>query len=144
MVGFIADPSKCDARFVEYKFRLLRNNIQHENVGTGSVQDNINLKILGELQFNIPPLPEQQAIAHILGTFDDKIELNRRINETLEEMARALFKSWFVDFDPVRAKMEGWDTGLPPDVDGLFPDRLVDSELGEGTEGVGGEGTGGV
>ena len=59
------------------------------------------------------PLPEQHAIARILGTLDDKIELNRRMNETLEAMARALFKSWFVDFDPVRAKMEGRDTGLP-------------------------------
>ncbi len=55
----------------------------------------------------IPPLPEQRAIAHILGTLDDKIELNRRMNETLEAMARAIFKSWFVDFDPVRAKMDG-------------------------------------
>ena len=54
-----------------------------------------------------PPLPEQRAIAHVLGTLDDKIELNRRMNETLEQMTRALFKSWFVDFDPVRAKMEG-------------------------------------
>ena len=84
-----------------------------------------------------PPMDmaEQRAIAHILGTLDDKIELNRRMNETLEEMARALFKSWFVDFDPVRAKMEGRDTGLPPDVADLFPDRLVDSELGEIPEG---------
>ena len=64
---------------------------------------------------------EQRAIAHILGTLDDKIELNRRMNETLEEMARTLFKSWFVDFDPVRAKMEGRDTGLPPDVADSFP-----------------------
>ena len=62
---------------------------------------------------------------------DDKIALNRRINATLEAMARALFKSWFVDFDPVRAKMEGRDTGLPKDIGDLFPDRLVDSELGE-------------
>ena len=77
------------------------------------------------------PITVQDAIAHILGTLDDKIELNRRMNETLEEMARALFKSWFVDFDPVRAKMEGRDTGLPPDVADLFPDRLVESELGE-------------
>ena len=81
------------------------------------------------------PIPKQRAIAHILGTLDDKIELNRRMNETLEEMARALFKSWFVDFDPVRAKMEGRDTGLPPDVAALFPDRLMDSELGEIPEG---------
>ena len=82
-----------------------------------------------------PTLSEQRAIAHILGTLDDKIELNRRMNETLEEMARALFKSWFVDFDPVRAKMEGRDTGLPPDVADLFSERLVESELGEIPEG---------
>ena len=79
--------------------------------------------------------PEQRTIAHILGTLDDKIELNRRMNETLEAMARALFKSWFVDFEPVRAKMEGRDTGLPQDIADLFPDRLVDSELGKIPEG---------
>ena len=78
---------------------------------------------------------EQRAIAHILGTLDDKIELNRRMNETLEAMARALFKSWFVDFDPVRAKMAGRDTGLPQHIADLFPDRMVDSELGEIPEG---------
>ncbi len=89
------------------------------------------------LRIVIPPLPEQRAIAHILGTLDDKIELNRRMSETLEEMARALFKSWFVDCDPVRAKMEGRDTGLPPDLAALFPDRLVDSELGPIPEGWG-------
>jgi type I restriction enzyme S subunit len=74
---------------------------------------------------------EQRAIAHILGTLDDKIELNRRVNETLEAMARALFKSWFVDFDPVRAKAKGRDPGLPKPLADLFPARLVDSELGE-------------
>ncbi|HNA28328.1 MAG TPA: hypothetical protein PLI01_16090, partial [Nitrospira sp.] len=79
--------------------------------------------------------PEQRAIAHILGTLDDKIELNRRMSETLEAMARALFKSWFVDFDPVRAKMEGRDPGLPQALADLFPARLVDSELGEIPEG---------
>ena len=73
---------------------------------------------------------EQHAIAHILGTLDDKIELNRRMNEALEAMARALFKSWFVDFDPVRAKMAGRDTGLPKHLADLFPDRLMESELG--------------
>ena len=78
---------------------------------------------------------EQCAIAHILSTLDDKLELNRRMNATLEAMARALFRSWFVDFDPVRAKMEGRDTGLPKDIADLFPDRLVDSELGEIPEG---------
>jgi type I restriction enzyme, S subunit len=79
----------------------------------------------------LPDLPEQRAIAHILGTLDDKIELNRRMNETLEAMARALFKSWFVDFDPVRAKAEGRDPGLPHPLADLFPGSFEDSELGE-------------
>ena len=77
------------------------------------------------------PLLEQRAIAHVLGTLDDKIELNRRMNETLEVMARALFKDWFVDFGPVRAKMAGREPYLPPDVWSLFPDRLAPSELGD-------------
>ena len=91
----------------------------------------------------LPSLSEQRAIAHILGTLDDKIELNRRMNETLEEMARAIFKSWFVDFDPVRAKMDGsWRRGeslpgMPAEMYDLFPSRLVDSELGEIPEGWG-------
>ena len=101
-----------------------------------------------------PPLPEQHAIAHILGKLDDKIELNRRINETLEAMAQAIFKSWFVDFlpvrakaaartqtgDPVRAKAEGRDSGLPKEIADLFPDRFADSELGEIPEGWEGRG----
>ncbi|MGE5554275.1 MAG: restriction endonuclease subunit S [Betaproteobacteria bacterium] len=93
------------------------------------------------IAFPVPSLPEQRAIAHILGTLDAKIELNRRMNETLEAMARALFKSWFVDYEPVRAKMEGrWRrgeclVGLPSDLYDLFPDRLVESELGEIPEG---------
>ncbi len=89
------------------------------------------------LTLNLPTLPEQRRIAHILGTLDDKIELNRRMNETLEEMARAVFKDWFVDFGPVRAKMEGREAYLPEDVWGLFPDRLVESELGLVPEGWG-------
>ena len=86
---------------------------------------------LERFRCRIPPLPEQRAIAHILGTLDDKIELNRRMNETLEAMARALFKSWFVDFDPVRAKAEGRDPGLPKPLADFFPDSFEDSELGE-------------
>jgi len=78
---------------------------------------------------------EQRAIAHILGTLDDKIELNRKMSETLEAMARALFKSWFVEFYPVRAKMEGRDPGLPKEIADLFPSRMVESELGEIPEG---------
>ena len=96
---------------------------------------------LQHLTVPIPPLPEQRAIAHILGTLDDKIELNRRMSQTLEAMARALFKSWFVDFEPVRAKLAGrWQRGqslpgLPAHLYDLFPDRLVDSEPGEIPEG---------
>jgi type I restriction enzyme S subunit len=92
----------------------------------------------------VPYPPDERdrgAIAHILGTLDDKIELNRRMSETLEAMARALFKAWFVDFEPVRAKMEGrWQRGqslpgLPAHLYDLFPDRLVESKLGEIPEG---------
>jgi Type I restriction modification DNA specificity domain len=83
------------------------------------------------LDLDVPPLNQQKAIARILGALDDKIEINRRMNETLEAMARALFKSWFVDFDPVRAKVEGRDPGLPGVIAELFPNNLLDSELGE-------------
>ncbi len=103
--------------------------------GSGGTRNALTKGMIESLEIPLPPLPEQRAIAHVLGTLDDKIELNRRMNETLEQMARALFKSWFVDFDPVRAKMEGRDTGLPPDIAALFPDRLVPSELGEIPEG---------
>ncbi len=93
------------------------------------------------LELDVPPKTEQRAIAHILGALDDKIDLNRQRNETLEATARALFKSWFVDFEPVRAKMDtcchSRDSlpGLPADLCKLFPSRLVDSELGEIPEG---------
>ena len=105
--------------------------------GSGGTRNALTKGMIESLEISLPPLPKQRAIAYILGTLDDKIDLNRRMNETLEEMARALFKSWFVDFDPVRAKMEGrWRRGqslpgLPADRYDLFPDRLVPSELGE-------------
>lgn len=89
---------------------------------------------LANFKLKIPPIEEQRAIARILGTLDEKIELNRRANETLEAMAQALFKAWFVDFQPVRAKLEGrWQrgqslTGLPAHLYDLFPDRLVASD----------------
>ena len=109
--------------------------------GSGGTRNALTKGMIESLEIPLPPLPEQRAIAHILGTLDDKIDLNRRMNETLEEMARALFKSWFVDFDPVRAKIDGrWQRGqslpgLPADLYDLFPDRLVPSELGEMPEG---------
>jgi type I restriction enzyme S subunit len=99
--------------------------------GTGR----LNSDELKSLRVRLPPAPEQGAIAHILGTLDDKIELNRRMSETLEAMARALFTSWFLGFDPVRAKMAGREPGLPKPIADLFPSRLVDSELGEIPEG---------
>ena len=104
-------------------------------INVGAVFDSLKCADIPGFQLPIPALNEQRAIAHILGTLDDKIDLNRRMNETLEAMARALFKSWFVDFDPVRAKMEGRDPGPPQPLADLFPDRLVDSELGEIPEG---------
>jgi type I restriction enzyme S subunit len=129
VVGFIADPTKCDVYFVEYTFRYLRRHIQHE--ASGTVQDNINLATLDRLKFPLPPLREQQAIACVLGALDDKIELNRRRNRTLEAMARAIFQSWFVDFDPVKAKAEGrTPPGLSPELAALFPDRFDDFPLG--------------
>ena len=124
----------------EFVYYWLTGNVEKlERHASGSTFKEISGTALKSIRIPIPPLSEQRTIAHILGTLDDKIELNRRMNETLEEMARALFKSWFVDFDPVRAKMEGRDTGLPPDVADLFPDRLVESKLEKITGGVGGE-----
>ena len=93
-------------------------------------QENLN-----RISVLTPPLPHQHAIAHVLGTLDDKIELNRRMNQTLEAMARAIFQDWFVDFGPVLAKLEGREPYLPMELWDLFPDRLVDSELGEIPEG---------
>jgi type I restriction enzyme S subunit len=99
------DRKIADPVFYYYVFSTseLREYIRQNAIQTGV--PHINLSILRATPVPLPPLSEQCAIAHILGTLDDKIELNRRMNETLESMARALFKSWFVDFDPVRA---GW------------------------------------
>lgn len=97
----------------------------------GAVMPNLNESVLRRLPLTLPPLPEQQAIAEILGCLDDKIDLNRRMNETLEALARAVFQSWFVDFDPVRTKAEGRQPeGLDAATAALFPDRFEDSPLG--------------
>ena len=110
---------------LEGQHELLANASQ---VGVPSIARPVTY--LRSIEIPIPPIQEQRAISHILGTLDDKIELNRRMNETLEAMARALFRSWFVDFDPNHAKMEGRDTGLPTPITDLFPDRMIESELG--------------
>ena len=128
---YLKPKREMDVRWAYYQ--LLTQDIN--GMDSGSAIPSTSRDEFYSLSLLLPPLPEQRAIAHILGTLDDKIELNRRMNETLEAMARALFKSWFVDFDPVRAKMEGRDPSLPQHVADLFPDRLVDSELGEIPEG---------
>ena len=100
----------------------------------GATMPNLNTSILSSCPFVIPPPAEQRAIAHILGTLDDKIECNRRRNQTLEAMARALFQDWFIDFGPVRAKLEGQEPYLPADLWQLFPDRLDAEGKPEGWE----------
>ncbi|NCC57631.1 MAG: restriction endonuclease subunit S [Synergistales bacterium] len=110
-------------------YELLTHDIN--NMDSGSAIPSTSRESFYKLPVWVPPTDEQQAIAHILGSLDDRIELNRRMNNTLETMARTIFKSWFVDFDPVHAKIEGRPTGLPDEVASLFPDSFEDSELGE-------------
>jgi len=125
-----------DAVFLYYLLRYLKPNFvgiarNKQTTGLG----HITKRDMENLEVAHPDIAEQRAIAYILGTLDDKIELNRRMSATLETMARVLFKSWFVDFDPVRAKAEGRDPGLPADLAALFPDRLVETTEGEVPEG---------
>ena len=143
------DHSKALPEFVtlffkspEGQHKLLANTSQ---VGVPSIAKPVSY--LRTIEIPLPPLPEQRAIAHILGTLDDKIESNRRMNATLEAMARAIFKDWFVDFGPTRAKMEGRSPYLPTDLWNLFPEALDDegkpigwtiSEIGREVQAVGG------
>ena len=97
----------------------------------GSTMPSLNQRIIGRISIPIPPLEEQRAIADVLGSLDDKIEANRRQNETLEATARAIFKSWFVDFDPVHAKARSeHPAGMDAETAALFPDSFEESELG--------------
>lgn len=134
---YVTDFLGNDPRFVYYF--LGAQNLAGYN--SGSAQPSLNRNFIYNKTILVPSVAEQQAISHILGTLDDKIELNRKQNETLEAMARALFKAWFVDFEPVRAKMEGrWKRGqslpgMPAHLYDLFPDRMADSEFGEIPEG---------
>jgi len=138
-------PNVTDNGFAYYltKWDGVRQYCISQMTGSSGRQ-RVPTSALSHREVTIPPLKEQEAIACILGTLDDKIELNRQLNRTLEDIARAIFKSWFVDFDPVRAKCRGgfcrggfrtrpyqW----PQHILDLFPDRLVDSELGEIPEG---------
>lgn len=131
LIRFRVDPTAANPKFVWYQMRSKRWWNFISGAKTGSAQAGANAKVLGSFEVNLPAAADQKAIAHILGTLDDKIELNQKMNQTLEEIAKAIFKSWFVDFDPVRAKAEGRPTGLPPEISDLFPHELVDSEIGE-------------
>lgn len=106
-------------------------NLDVSTLASGSGVPSLSRDDFYREELRLPPLADQKAIAHILGTLDDKIELNQKMNQTLEDIAKAIFKSWFVDFDPVGAKAEGRPTGLPAEISDLFPDALVDSEIGE-------------
>ena len=125
-------PNVTDNDFAYYltQWKEVRNYAIGQMTGTSGRQ-RVPVDSLDHLTVPLPPVSEQRTIAHILGTLDDKIELNRRMNQTLEEMARTIFQDWFVDFGPVHAKLEGREPYLPPELWDLFPDRLVDSELGE-------------
>jgi type I restriction enzyme S subunit len=125
------DETKADALFLYYVFTSAE---QQEYIQQNAIQTGVphtNLGILRNTPLFLPSLPTQRAIASILGALDDKIELNRRMNATLEGMARALFQSWFVDFDPVRAKLDGrLPEGMDEEAAALFPAEFEESELG--------------
>lgn len=134
--GFSVIRGKDDCARTDFLYWFLAQDSVVEHLHTiaehsTSAYPSIRPADIERLTLNLPPLPEQRAIARILGALDEKIELNRRLNETLEKAVQALFKSWFVDFDPVRAKMEGRDACLPQDMAALFPNDLVESQLGE-------------
>jgi type I restriction enzyme, S subunit len=128
---YLIEPEIADYRFIYYVLSQDSYVRQMFGFADGSAQANISGSQIENLEVPLPPLPEQKSIANILGSLDDKIELNRRMNETLEAMARAVFRSWFVDFDPVRAKADGRKpAGMDAATAALFPDRFIDSPLG--------------
>ena len=115
-----------------FYYLLSYDNARLSNFAGGTTQKNLLLKDFRNFPVRIPSLPIQQAIAHILGTLDDKIELNQQMNQTLEAIARALFKSWFIDFDPVRAKLDGRQPiGMDAETAALFPAEFEDSAIGK-------------
>jgi type I restriction enzyme S subunit len=131
-IGLFKNKSDIKGKWLYYYLQTPNAKQAIRGRSYGTTQSYISLGNLRELPILVPDEPnEMAAIAHILGTLDDKIELNRKVNQTLEEIAQALFKSWFVDFDPVRAKAEGRDTGLPEHIAALFPVSFEDSELGQ-------------
>jgi type I restriction enzyme S subunit len=129
-INSIVVDDRFSSEFVYYSLSTRKNEIRHQAAG-GSAVPILNKGDFSCLEITLPPLAEQKAIAAVLGSLDDKIELNRRMNTTLEAMARALFQSWFVDFDPIRAKLDGRKPiGLDKATAELFPEHLEDSPLG--------------
>jgi len=125
------NPDRADSLFLYYLFSSPEMTERIRNQGIGSSVPGFNLGQLRSMRIRLPSLPEQRAIARILGSLDDKIELNRSMNGTLEAMAQAIFKSWFVDFDPVRSKAEGREPeGMDAETAALFPDSFEETELG--------------
>ena len=130
-VVFGCKPDALDPAFLGYVIKGPEWRQWTTAAGVGSVRVRIYFRELAKMPMTVPPLAEQKAIAAALGVLDDKIELNRRMNETLEAMARALFQSWFVDFDPVRAKLDGRPpAALDPATAALFPESFEDSPIG--------------
>ncbi len=117
---------------VEFFYYLFKDKTEYiKNLASGSTFQEVSGSVVKNLSFLIPPKQEQKRISNILSKLDKKIELNLKMNESLEEIAKTLFKSWFIDFDPVRAKAEGRPTGLSKEISDLFPDSFEDSELDE-------------
>lgn len=128
--------SRLDPGYLSYFFGLPTFKDYINRIAVGATMPSLNTKILGDVPIYFPSLNEQHAIAHILGTLDDKIELNRQMNQTLEAIARAIFKSWFVDFDPVWAKINGEQPyGMDAETAALFSAAFTDSSLGPIPEG---------
>jgi type I restriction enzyme S subunit len=128
------NPNKIDCKWLYYWMQSFEFYAQFKGVsGQTDMAEYVSLRDQRAMHINLPDINAQHRIAHILGTLDDKIELNRRMNRTLEQMAAAIFKSWFIDFDPVHAKANGDPTagGLPPHIANLFPNTFQDSELGD-------------
>jgi len=122
--------SEIDPTYVYWVLRSPQARRFYKSLATGTT--NLGLAREDFLSLPIPPYTaERKFTVELLERIESKIELNKKINQTLEEIAKAIFKSWFVDFDPVRAKAEGRPTGLPPEISDLFPDELADSEIGE-------------
>ena len=137
LIRFRIDSNEADPLFVWYCMRTPAWWSFINNSKTGSAQAGANAKVLGQFELPLPSPNEQRAIAEILGSLDDKIELNRRMNRALEGMARAIFKAWFIDFEPVKAKAAGATSfrGMPQPVFDQLPDRFVDSPIGPVPEG---------